>query len=77
MNDTIIGIIYVAGNEPFTHLMIELSPNIQYLVEADSSSKSQLWQLQGKKVGIIGTKKINSMGTSIQAKSFYQFPTIP
>lgn len=74
MNDTVVGIIYVAGNEPFTHLMLALSPSVQYLVEADSSSKAQLWQLQGKKVGIIGIKRTSPMGTSIQAKSFRQSP---
>jgi hypothetical protein len=72
VNDTVVGVIYVTGNEPFTHLMLTLSPNVQYLIEADSSSKAQLWQLQGKRVSVIGIKKTSPMGTSIQTKSFHQ-----
>ena len=74
INDTVVGIIYVAGNEPFTHLILALSPSVQYLIETDSSSRAQLWQLQGKKVNIIGIKKTTPMGISIQTSSFQQSP---
>jgi hypothetical protein len=74
MNDTIIGVLYVSGNEPFTSLVITPSPDVRYAIEADSALKVQLWQLQGKKISIIGTKKPGLAGTNIHVKSFERLP---
>jgi hypothetical protein len=30
-----------------------------------------LWQLQGKRIGVIGLKKYNPMGTQIKVSSFH------
>jgi hypothetical protein len=74
VNDTLTGVLYVTGNEPFTKLMLSVSPGMQYLVEANSSLKSQLWQLQGKHVSVIGMKKYNPAGIRINVSSFYIAP---
>jgi hypothetical protein len=72
--DTLAGMIYVSGNEPFTHLMISVAGDMQYRVEADSTLRSSLWQLQGKKISLIGIKKSSPMGTSVKVLSFSQSP---
>jgi hypothetical protein len=74
VNDTVTGVLYVTGNEPFTKRLLSVSPGVQYYVEADSSLKSRLWQLQGKHVGIIGIKKSSSPGIMITVSSFYSAP---
>jgi hypothetical protein len=74
VDDTATGVIYVSGNEPFTMLMLSVSPDVQYNVEADSSLKYSLWQLQGKRVNIIGTKKISPAGIRIKVSSFHTAP---
>jgi hypothetical protein len=74
VNDTVTGVLYVTGNEPFTTLMLSVSPGVQYHVEADSSLKSHLWQLQGKRVGVIGMKKSGPAGIRINVSSFHTAP---
>ncbi|MGA3287975.1 MAG: hypothetical protein ABSD46_11185 [Bacteroidota bacterium] len=71
VNDTLTGVLYVTGNEPFTTLMLSVSPGVHFHVEADSSLKSQLWQLQGKRVGVIGIKKSSPTGIRIHVSSFH------
>jgi hypothetical protein len=73
-SDTIHGVIYVSGNEPFTHLMLTTSIGKPYLVETDSSTTARLWQLQGTKVSIVGIKKSGPMGPSIKVQSFHRSP---
>jgi hypothetical protein len=70
VNDTVIGILYVTGNEPFTMLMLSDSQGVRYHVEADSSLKYYLWQLQSKRVGVIGMKESNSTGIRINVSSY-------
>jgi hypothetical protein len=74
VNDTVTGILYVTGNEPFTKLTLFVSPDTLFHVEADSSLKSQLWQLQGKRVGVVGIKKSSPRGIRINVSSFYTAP---
>ncbi|MBN1399048.1 MAG: hypothetical protein JXA06_13525 [Bacteroidetes bacterium] len=69
--DTLSGIIYVTGNEPFTQLAIRVSGDASYIVEADSSIKAQLWKLQGRCVNLIGTKKQGLKKININVKKFY------
>ncbi len=73
-NDTMTGTLYVAGNEPFTKLALYISSDTVFYVEADSSLKSQLWQLQGKRVRVIGMIKSSPMGTEINVSSFHTVP---
>jgi len=73
-NDTVTGILYVAGNEPFTKLAFYISSDTVFYVKADSSLKSQLWQLQGKRVKIVGMIKSSPMGTEINVSSFSTAP---
>jgi hypothetical protein len=73
-SDTIHGVIYVSGNEPFTHLMLSTSIGKPYLVETDSSITARLWQLQGTKVSIVGIKRSGPMGPSIKVQSFHRSP---
>ncbi len=70
-DDTVTGSLYVIGNEPFTTLMLSVTPDMNYLIDADSSLKSRLWHLQGKRVGVIGTKNSNPMGKIIHVSSFH------
>ena len=72
--DSVTGILYVTGNEPFTKLALYISTDTVFQVEADSSIKSQLWQLQGKRVSIIGTIKAGPIKTKINAESFHIAP---
>jgi hypothetical protein len=74
MNDTVTGILYITGNEPFTMLMLSDSQGVRYHVEADSSLKYHLWQLQGRRVGVIGIKKSNPTGIRIHGTSFLVVP---
>jgi len=70
MNDTVTGTLYVIGNEPFTTLMLSVAPDMNYLIEADSSLKSELWHLQGRRLGVIGTKNSSPMGIIMYVSSF-------
>jgi hypothetical protein len=70
----VTGVIYVTGNEPFTTLILSVSPGVQYHVEADSSLKSLLWQLQGKRVDVVGMKKSSPIGIRINVSSFHTIP---
>jgi hypothetical protein len=72
--DTVTGILNATGNEPFTRLAIYVSSNTMYYIEADSSLKSQLWKLQGQRIGVIGIKKSDPLGTLIDVSSFYLAP---
>jgi hypothetical protein len=72
--DTVTGILNAAGNEPFTRLAIYVSSDTVYYIEADSSLKSQLWQLQGRRIGVVGMKKSDPMGKLIDVSSFYLAP---
>jgi hypothetical protein len=74
VNDTVTGVLYVSGNEPFTTIMLSVSPGVQYHVEADSSLKSHFWQMQGKRVGVVGKKKSSQTGIRIHVSSFYTVP---
>jgi hypothetical protein len=74
VNDTITGVLYVTGNEPFTTLTLSVSSGVQYHVEADSSLKSHLWQLQGKRVSVIGMKKSMPTEITIHVSSFHTAP---
>ena len=74
VNDTVTGVLSVAGNEPFTNLILSVSPGVQYQVEADSSLKSHLWKMQGKRIGVVGLKKSSPLEKRIHVSSFHTVP---
>ena len=47
---TMQGRIYVTGNEPFTQLAIEVTPEKVYLISKESPVYHELWKLQGRVV---------------------------
>ncbi len=49
---TMQGRIFVTGNEPFTHLAIEVPSGKVYLISKDSPDYPVLWKLQGKVVEV-------------------------
>ncbi len=69
--DTVTGTLYVTGNEPFTKLALYVSSDTIFHIETDSSIKSRLWQMQGKRVSVIGIKKSSPAGIMINVSSFY------
>jgi len=44
---SVVGTIYIAGNEPFTHVMLEDTIGITYVIAADSAVTAILWEKQG------------------------------
>jgi len=56
-NNILSGTLYVAGNEPFTHLALDTKDDNIYKIECSDSLRKELWQLQGKIVSL-GYNKI-------------------
>jgi len=48
--DVLSGILYVAGNEPFSYLALDTTDRTVFKIECSDSLKKELWQLQGKTV---------------------------
>lgn len=68
--DTLVGEIYVAGNEPFTRLMLSLGPSKSINLEADTTVLKKLWRMQGERIKIVGTIKKGLMGKAIVIKKY-------
>ena len=49
-NNKLIGILYVSGNEPFTHLSLHSNDDKYYKIECSDSLTIELWKLQGKTI---------------------------
>jgi hypothetical protein len=70
--DTVAGEVYVAGNEPFTRVMLAISSTKSIDCEGDSAVLKTLRGIQGERVTIIGTMKKSVMGAAIVIKEFYR-----
>ncbi len=66
---TMQGRIFVTGNEPFTQLAIEVSPQEVYLISKDSPDYRALWKLQGKMVKLTYTP-VGKTQSQILVKSY-------
>jgi len=69
-SDTLVGEIYVAGNEPFTRLMLSLGPTKSINLEADTMVLKKLRRMQGERIKIVGTIKKSIMGKAIVIKKY-------
>lgn len=69
--DTLVGSVYVSGNEPFTRLTLALEDGKSSIfVEADTTQSKQLRQLQGRVVRISGSIIKNGTGDYIRVNEF-------
>lgn len=69
--DTLVGSVYLSGNEPFTRLTLALSDkggNIY--IEADTTQSKQLRKLQGRVVKILGSIVKAGIGDYIRVNEF-------
>ncbi len=70
--DTVVGEVYVAGNEPFTRVMMSLAASKSIVLEGDSAIVKKLREMQGEHIRVVGTMKKSVMGTAIVIKEFYR-----
>jgi hypothetical protein len=71
MLDSLVGTVYVSGNEPFTRLTLALEDGrSNYFLEADTTQSKQLRMLQGRVVKICGPIVRNGMGDFIRVNKF-------
>jgi hypothetical protein len=69
--DTIVGSVYVSGNEPFTRLNVALTNGRGSIyVQADTTKSKELRKLQGRVVRIIGTTTKGGTGNYIRINEF-------
>lgn len=69
--DTLVGSVYVSGNEPFTRLTLALQDGkSSVFVEADSTQSKQLRKLQGRMVKVFGTIVRSETGDYIRVNEF-------
>lgn len=69
--DTIVGTIYVSGNEPFTRLTLALIEGTSNMyIEADTTQSKQLRKLQGRVVKVFGAVVKNGTGDFFRVKEF-------
>jgi hypothetical protein len=58
---SIVGVLFVAGNEPFSRLSLETSDGVIRAIQQDTSAVySQLWKLQGQKVRVWQRQAVTS-----------------
>ena len=70
--DILEGEVYVAGNEPFTRVMLSLTPSRSINLEGDSATEKTLRKIQGQRIKVVGTIKKKVMGDAIIIKEFYR-----
>ncbi len=68
--DTVVGGVYVAGNEPFIRLMLSLGPSKSINLEGDSAIIKTLWKMQGERIRVVGTIRKSVMGNAIIIKEY-------
>ncbi len=69
--DTLVGSVYISGNEPFTRLTLALENGTSSIfVEADTTQSKQLRKLQGRTVKVSGTIVRGGIGDYIRVKEF-------
>ena len=69
--DTLIGSVYVSGNEPFTRLTLALKDGKSSIfVDADTTQSKQLRTLQGRVVRIVGVIVKSEAGNFIRVSEF-------
>jgi type IV pilus biogenesis protein CpaD/CtpE len=70
--DTVVGEVYVAGNEPFTRVMLAVTSSKSIDLEGDSAVLKKLRGMQGEHIRVVGTTKKSVMGAAIVIKEFYR-----
>jgi hypothetical protein len=69
--DTLVGSVYVSGNEPFTRLTLALEDGKSSIfVDADTAQTKQLRKLQGRIVRIVGVIMKSEAGDRIRVNEF-------
>ena len=69
--DTLVGAVYVSGNEPFTRLTLALNDGRSSIyIEADTTLSKQLRKLQGRVVRIFGSVVRNGTGDFVRVNEF-------
>jgi hypothetical protein len=69
--DTLVGSVYVSGNEPFTRLTLALEDGRSSIfIQADSTQSRQLRKLQGRVVRISGLIIKSGIGNCIRVNEF-------
>jgi hypothetical protein len=69
--DTLVGSVYVSGNEPFTRLTLALDDGRKGIfLKADSATSRQLLKLQGKVVRIFGRTVRSGTGDYVHVDEF-------
>lgn len=70
---TLVGILYVTGNEPFTNLALQTEDGKMHVVRRDTTALySELWKLQGRKLLVwfrLRESKLDSSLISIERYS--------
>jgi hypothetical protein len=64
------GTIFVAGNEPFTKLMLNSADAGTYELKADSLIYRQLWQLQNTQIEVSGTVLASPFGKVLTVQTY-------
>ncbi|HOV98483.1 MAG TPA: hypothetical protein PK595_02795 [Bacteroidota bacterium] len=67
---SVVGTIYIAGNEPFTHVMLEDTIGITYVIIADSAVTAALWKQQGCLVCCTGIVQNVLQKRAVRLKEF-------
>ena len=69
--DTLVGTVYVSGNEPFTRLTLALKDRRKSIyIEADTIQSEQLRKLQGRVVRISGSIVKSGIGDCMRVNEF-------
>ena len=68
---TLVGTVYVSGNEPFVILRLDAGNNEHPELRADSVQYRALWQLQGRRVDVTGPVERSPLGTIVRVKRFH------
>jgi hypothetical protein len=70
-SDTLVGTVYVSGNEPFTRLTLALEDGrSRIFLEADTIQSKQLRKLQGRVVRVSGSIVKSGLGDYIHVNEF-------
>jgi hypothetical protein len=69
--DTLVGSVYISGNEPFTRLTLALvDGKSSIFLDADTTQSKQLRKLQGRVVRIVGAIVRSEAGDRIRVNEF-------
>ena len=66
------GEVYVAGNEPFTRVMLSIASSKSINLEGGPEIDKVLRKIQGERIRVTGTIKKGLMGDAILIKEFYR-----